>query len=297
MKRGLLFMLLVAFSFKMQAQSVTYSIQAHQDDWQLFMQSTVISDMSAGGKVVFITLTAGDAGAGALGYGSPIPYYLAREKGSVYSAKFAADLNGQVPLANPDSVRIAVNGHSIIKYVYKNTVNYFFRLPDGGIPGDGNSLTGFKTLKKLKNGDISSISSVDGIVTFSSWLDLTNTIKKIITVERGADNQVWINTASLDTAGANAGDHSDHIYTSIAAQEAVKDSLWVGINEYVDYKSPNFPSNLTVQQHAVGTALFAVTNWGLLASKYNAPFDIGHKLWLPVDRLVVKRQPAGFAVN
>ena len=50
------------FSLTSQAQftSVSYSIQAHQDDWQLFMGSKIMADLNVSGrKVVFITLTAG----------------------------------------------------------------------------------------------------------------------------------------------------------------------------------------------------------------------------------------------
>ncbi len=277
------------------SQQVSYSVQAHQDDWSLFWVQSITNEISAGNKIVFITLTAGDAGNGAGGFCSPVPYYIAREKGSIYSAKYAVDLTGAAPLAAPDSTRAVVNGHNIVKYTYKNTVNYFLRLADGSISGDGSPITGNVSLKKLKRGQVASLTAVDGTAIYTGWSDITNTIRAIVNMERGTDNQVTLHTASLDTTATNAGDHSDHINTSLAAQAAVADLLWVGINEYVDYNSPSFPANLTLTQHASATAIFAANSWGLMESKYTAPFEPLHKAWLPVDVLFVKRLPVGNA--
>ena len=292
MKKGTLLMLILSFSLSTFAQEVTYSIQAHQDDWQLFMSSKIVSDLNSGGKVVFITLTAGDASCGSCTYGSTVPFYKAREVGSVRSAKFAADLTGATPTPFPDSVRATINSHSIVKYVYKNTVNYFLRLPDGNGDGSGYNNTGNVSLQKLKEATIPSISAIDGMTTYTSWADLTNTVKAIINLEKGTDPQVWVNCASLD-ALANPGDHSDHTYSSVAAQDAVSDMLWVGINEFVDYYSSGMPANLSASDHANSAAIFAVSNSGLLQNTYMAPFDEAHKSWLPMDYFSVKRVPSG----
>ncbi len=275
------------------SQQVSFSVQAHQDDWSLFWVQSIANEINAGNKTVFITLTAGDAGNGAGGFCSPLPYFLTREKGAIHSTKYAVDLTGATPIVFPDSVRAVVNGHSVVKYTYKNTVNYFLRLADGGIPGAGNPITGNVSLQKLKRNQITSLVAVDGTAIYNGWSDVINTIKAIVTTERGNATTGILHTASLDTIGANRGDHSDHIHTSIAAQAAVNDLAWVGIYEYVDYNSPSYPPNLTLQQHAAATAIFAVNSWGLLEGKYAAPFDEGHKSWLPVDVLFIKRAPVG----
>src|SRR4051794_26525494 len=75
---------------KLISQEVSYYFMAHQDDWQLFMGSSVRADISLK-KVVFVTLTAGDAGLGKGGNGT-IPYYNARENGSVQSTQFIANI-------------------------------------------------------------------------------------------------------------------------------------------------------------------------------------------------------------
>jgi LmbE family N-acetylglucosaminyl deacetylase len=298
MKTVLRLFMLASFALITKAnaqQQVTFSVQAHEDDWQLFWVQSMMNDLNAGNKVVFITVTSGDAGNGTGRYCSPIPFFVGRERSSTYSAKHAIDLNGGVATERPDSVRTTVNGKSMMKYTYKNSVNYFLRLPDGNVPGEGFPITGNQSLKKFKRGLIPTMTTIDGLATYNNWQDLVTTIGTIIDTERGTDNQAVLHTASLDTAGANSNDHSDHIHVSLAAQQAVAAMPWIGINEYIDYNSPSFPANLTLEQHAAAVAIYAVNCWGLLESKYAAPFDAGHKSWLPVDVLIVKRAPSGNA--
>jgi hypothetical protein len=296
-----IFFLILSYNAISQVQ-VSYSIQGHDDDWQLFMSSKIMSDLSGGGKVVFITTTAGDGGNGAGSGPSTIPYYLARERGSVYSSKYASDIAGGIISDTPTAVIVSINGHSIIKYSYNNNkvVNYFLRLPDGKFNGTGFTATAFKSLQKLYQGAIPNISSVDGLTTFSSWNDLTGTIKAIMMTEKGNDNQVWVHTASLDTTNSNpvlrnSEGHSDHYYSSKAVQVAIQDSLWVGINEFIDYRSASLPANLSASDQENATALFGICTWGLMESKYLGTFEINHKNWLPMDYFSVKRSPVGNA--
>jgi hypothetical protein len=295
MKKISVTIILAVCIFSMRAQQqVSFSLQAHQDDWQLFMSEKIISDLASGGKVVFITLTGGDEGYGISPWGSStVPYYLAKENGSVYSSKFANDITatiGATPAAVPIAQISIINGHKINKYVYGNTVNYFLHLPDGNNGGEGFSNTGYQSLQRLNNRNIKSISSIDGLTKYTSWSDLTNTIKSIINIEKGADNQVWIYTASLDNS-SNPNDHSDHIYSSKAAQTAVSNLPWVGIIEFVDYQSSALSGNLNLYNHQNAAAIFGLFVWGLIESKYPGTFEATHKSWLPMDYLSIKRSP------
>ncbi|MBK8494112.1 MAG: hypothetical protein IPL50_03190 [Chitinophagaceae bacterium] len=75
--------------------------------------------------------------------------YLAREKGAIYSSKFAADLTtGTAPTDLPAPTIATINSHNITKYVYKNTVNYFSRMPDGNLNGSGFN-NNYLSLQKL----------------------------------------------------------------------------------------------------------------------------------------------------
>ncbi|MFZ1371590.1 MAG: hypothetical protein WAR78_14475, partial [Ferruginibacter sp.] len=158
-----IFIAVCCFSLPSRAQytSVSFSIQAHQDDWQLFMGSRVMADLSvANRKVVFITLTAGDQSCGACSYGN-MQFFLARERGAMYSAKFAADLAlGTAPTDLPGPTTVGINGHNITKYVYKNTINYFLRLPDGNLDGLGFNNNNNQSLNRLRTGNIPTISTV-----------------------------------------------------------------------------------------------------------------------------------------
>jgi len=276
-------------------QDVSYSIQAHEDDWQLFMNSKIVADLNATGKVVFITLTAGDAGNGDGAYSAGNPFYLSRNMGSVYAAKFAADItSGATPAPVPTATIAVINGHNITKYVYGNTVNYFLRLPDGDFDGNGFPITGHKSLQKLKLGQITSLTSVENSATYTSWTDLTNTIKQIILTEKGTDNQVWMYTASLDN-NVNPDDHSDHLYAAHAGQDAVSAMLWVGITEFIDYATSSMPDNLSVTDHENAAAIFNLSEWGIIEKQYASSYIENHKAWLPMDYFTVKRNPVGNA--
>lgn len=306
----ILYLLFLTTELAYCQQEVSFSIQAHQDDWQLFMASNITNDISSNAKVVFITFTAGDGGLGTGGSGS-VPYYKARENGSVYSSKYAQDIFFANPQPLPIQSSIAqisyLNSsnasisHNITKYVYKNSVNYFLRLPDGNYDGTGYSSTGNKSLQKLKLNQITSISALDGSATYDGWNDLALTIKQIILNESGSDNQVWINTPSISTSSAspnyNPNDHSDHKYSSIAARDAVSNLSWVGITGWVNYDSSNRSQNLSNYQHEDATALFAMYNWGLIESGYNTNYESSHQVWLPMDYYAIDRLPSGSKNN
>ncbi len=302
----ILIITLLLFNLQSRAQYVTFSVQAHQDDWQLFMSSKIMADLNNGRKVVFITLTAGDASVGAGSYSPVGPYYLAREKGSVYSSKFAVDISSSAstPLVSPTATSVAVNGHNITKYTYVNNtitvVNYFFRLPDGDGNGAGYSTTGNQSLQRLKNNQISSISALGNTAaTYTSWLDLTNTIKAIINIEKVTGSQAWIyaaHTLNGTNTSYNPSDHSDHRYASLAAQEAVASGMaWVGVAGFMDYHSSTMGANLSNTDNTNASALFSLCNWGLVEDQYATAFNSSHKYWLPMDYFEVIRSPSGTA--
>ncbi|HMJ48307.1 MAG TPA: T9SS type A sorting domain-containing protein [Ferruginibacter sp.] len=288
----ILIMILVVFS-KAQAQPVSFYVHGDADDWQLFMSGKIMADLADGGKVVCIILTAGDEGKGNTSFNSsPLPYYLAREKGAVYSAKFANDIAfvNNVPQLLPVLQTANVNGHILAKYVYKNIISYFLRLPEGNANGSGFPATGNVSLKKLKDGSIGSITSVDGSNTYTGWGNLTSTIAAIINAEKGANSQVWLNTSSLDVA-VNPNDYSDHIYSATAAQDAVNSLTWVGINEFINDHSFNLSANLSTSAFQNASAIFGFSVLALVENNYPTKFTAANKAWLPMDYYSVKRNP------
>ncbi len=269
---------------------VSFYVHGHADDWQLFMSKNIVDDLSFA-KVVIITLTAGDAGHGCLAYeNGKIPYYIAREKGAVYSSKFACDILGKEVSDVPFSSIVSVNGHFITKYVYKNhIINYFLRLPDG-LYGEGLPSTGNQSLEKLRKGSLKTITAVDHSTIYHGWNDLTQTLKSIIIAESGLDEQVWVNTHSSDRK-YNEGDHSDHYSTSEAVQDAVKDLPWAGIVSWMGYRSRKLPANLSTSEIVNATAIFSAYSWSILESGYVSSFDNAHRRFLPNDFFLITKKP------
>jgi hypothetical protein len=296
MKKYIFIIAFIALGFQLKAQQpVTFSVQADEDEWQLYMSSKLMGDLRIGGKIVFITLTAGDDGNGANTFNnSSQPFYIAREKGSVYTSKFAADITGSIPLLEPALQRVTVNNKSIVKYVYRSTVSYFLRLPDGGNNGNGYSGTGRNSLRKLYEGRITNLKSIDGVTTYNSWSDLTNTIKQIILDEKGTNSQVWMNTSCLNSS-TNPNETSDRFYSATAAQNAVSTLLWVGINEFITAYSQNLAPNLNNSDHADASALFSLSVWGMVQYKYSGYYTNTNKAVLPMEYFSVKRIPTGSA--
>ncbi len=310
MKRIFLLILTFAFSYMARAQQASFYIVADQDDWQLFMSAKFIGDLypaGNGGKVIVITLTAGDEGYGSgVISGQSNPYYLSKEKGAIYSSKFVRDIsnpsippfNNTYPLPSPQTV--VVNSKSLVKYLYGDplgngtVVTYFLRLPDGGQLGNGFAGTGLKSLKKLKDGIIANITSVDGVNTYT-WADLVNTIYAIIAAERGTDTQIWVNKASLNITVPNPNDHSDHFYSSTAAQEAIVSKLWIGINEFVMDNSSTLPpsANRNNNDYEQATASFGLYNWSLIKDRYSSKLNITTRAWLLKESFGQIRAPLG----
>lgn len=296
MKRIFILLMISLFAGKARSQNVDYVVVSDPDDWQLFMSNKLITDyLSTGHKLVVITLTAADEGNGTNSFnGSAIPYYMAKERGSVYSSKFVYDFAAlSFPNTSllPNAQTVTVYGKSLTKYVYANVVNYFLRLPDGGPAGAGYAGTGNKSLKKFKDGTIPSISSITNAATWNTWNELLTTIYFIMVIEKGPDQQVWLNTTNLNT-GVNPNDNSDHRYAGMAAQEAVATKLWVGINEYVMDHSSNLAVNLSNEEYQSAIGAYHMFDWSLTKDKYSPKIN-SVRAWLPREYTSIKRSPSG----
>jgi hypothetical protein len=242
---------------------VSFYFVAHQDDWQLFMNPSAFQDVAdVTTKAVFIHITAGDDGSGTGTRGRKHPFYLARENGAESAMHFMADWNSQPITKIPFPMQF--NGHSIYRLGYRNTVNYFLRVPDGNPMGSGYSNTGFQSLKRLANGEIDTLLAVDGSTVYRGWLDLVTTLRAILDFERGGAPLVQLNVPELD-ANINPRDHSDHLMTARAALQAAKGLACARRVYYVDYASAELPENLNPHERDMKTAVFAVTLAGVLA--------------------------------
>jgi hypothetical protein len=242
---------------------VSFYFAAHEDDWQLFMNPSAFEDViNDAAKTVFVHMTAGDAGLGMSRGGRKHPFYLARENGAATAIRFMADAD-DIPAVRTVA-HMSFNGHSIYRVSYRNTVSYFLRVPDGNPLGTGYERTGFQSLKRLADGDNTTLAAIDGSAVYRGWNDLVSTLHKIIDFERGRAPHVQLNVAELD-ARINPDDHSDHLMTAKAALDAAKDLACVRRVYYVDYASSWLPENLNAQQRDMESSVFAVTLAGVLA--------------------------------
>lgn len=245
------------------SDKVSFYFAAHEDDWQLFMNPTAFEDViGRASKTIFVHLTAGDDGLGVSSGGRKHPYYLARENGALEAIRFMADAD-KTPINDTDGP-VIFNGHKVFRVSYPNATGYFLRLPDGDASGAGFPGTGFQSLKRLADGDIGTLSAIDGSTSYHGWIDLVATLREIITYERGQTPLIQINVADLD-ANINPADHSDHLMTAKAALDAARNMDCVRRVYYVDYATFKMPENLDAQERDMQSAVFAVTLEGIIA--------------------------------
>jgi hypothetical protein len=251
-----------------EADKVSVYFAAHQDDWQLFMNPSAFDDVAgAAVKTVFVHVTAGDAGLGAGSGGRQHPYFLAREHGAESAIRFMADADAAP--GHETSLRMTFNGHALRRVAYRNTVRYFLRVPDGHPSGGGYGGTGWQSLRRLAEGQIATLSAIDGSATWRGWSDLVATVRAILAFERDGAALLQINVADPDPRH-NPGDHSDHLMTARLAIEAAADLDCIRRVYYVDYASARLPVNLTATQRDIEGAVFAVTRAGVL--------ELGHRM-------------------
>jgi len=249
-------------------RKASFYFAAHPDDWQLFMNPFAFLDVAdTATKVVFVHMTSGDAGLGTGTGGRKHPLYLAREHGAELAIRFMADANG-APKDKIESV-IAVNGHSIRRIGYKNTVNYVLRLPDGNPAGSGYPETGNQSLQRLANGDIDTCTAIDGSAAHHGWADLVATLCAIVDVEGARCAAIDLHIPEPDPV-INPGDHADHLATARAALDAAGWRTSARWHYHLGYSSAALAENLTPQQRDMKCAVFAVTVAGVLALDHGA---------------------------
>lgn len=258
--------------------NVAFYFGAHEDDWQLFMNPNAYEDVHRPAtKVVFVYLTAGDAGAG-LGNGDRSqPYYLARENGAKLSVKFMVDALRDPAI--PVSTTALLAGHPVNTWRYGNTVSYFLRLPDGNPQGTGYETTGLQSLKRLKDGNISTFTALDSSTAYAGWKDLIDALRALIDHERGDAPTVSVNLPDTDIS-KNKGDHEDHQHTAKGVLEAISDLPCINKAFYLNYITETMPVNMTPAEREIEAGTFGALVVGVTALDHSSPWDKLHRGWL-----------------
>lgn len=181
-------------------------IVAHPDDSLLFQSPALHRHVRSDLKVLTVHVAAGDSGLGE-------NYWRMREAG--ISAAYAH----MAGVANEWKRSILIDGDHKIAYdvldANPNVSVLFMRLPDGGYPvGEGNASYGSQSLLKLWRKTTKSITSVDGINTYS-YSDLVETLTSLMI--RFQPRMI----ATMDYVNAFVGeDHMDHYAVARFSREA-----------------------------------------------------------------------------
>ncbi|MGV8978611.1 MAG: PIG-L family deacetylase [Cellulomonas sp.] len=180
-------------------------IVAHQDDDLLFQSPDLAEDVLAGRCVRTVFLTAGDAAQGET-------YWRGREAGSL--AAYAQMAGVADRWSSSDA---GLPGHAVRLMTLTDAPQVsvvFMRLPDGNRTGTGMLVHHYQSLRRLWDGDITTIDAVDGSATYSS-ASLTSSLTDLMTRFHPTTvrTQDW-------TIEFRHGDNADHTATALFARQA-----------------------------------------------------------------------------
>ena len=239
-------------------------VHAHQDDWQLFMSPSTYYDYQRGHHLLFVYVTAGDAG-------QPSSYWAAREQASEASVQWLIgnNLSGSSAFASICYTDTTVVCHNMWRWSLERTVSIYMRLPDGNSDGNGFPSTGFQALEKLRDGLIPTLSAVDGSATYNGWRDLYLSVAAVIRTYTPYDATTRVNAPDFNRTRQSfegktcngCSDHPDHL--------AVADAVYnftIGAGTpwarrfFIDYPlgwaDSRYPSNLGSGDYTLKKQLF-----------------------------------------
>ena len=243
-------------------------VHAHNDDWQLFESPDAYHAYQSGDHVMWIYMTAGDAGQSDF-------YWHAREEASKASTR---EVVGAGLGESTTTVTACYGGsssvcHDLTAWSYGTTISIFMRLPDGGIQGGGFPSHNYETMEKLRDRQIASLGAVDGSTRYESWADLYQTLAAAINAYAPYAATTSINAPDFDRDRQtthvdicpDCPDHADHLAVADAVYAITigPDAPW-GRAFYIDYPidwaDSRYPENLDQASYEVKKAAFMAYN-------------------------------------
>jgi len=241
-------------------------VHAFQDDWELFMGDRAASGLQSTPNFAIIYATAGDGG-------NTTSWWQTRE----LAGKAAVDvLAGPGPWA---CAPFAINGHNIQRCGKGPAIVYDMRLPSCAMSGDG--YAGRGCLGDLRDGFRSTLVALDGSATYTSWADLTATVRGIVDYESNNQSAPFVEVHSPDyDRVANKPNHPDHLSTADLVLAASGPRSW-NISWYVDYATLSRPVNLSQAAHDIKRDIFyAYDNYMGAAGLGRAQYESEYQAWL-----------------
>lgn len=225
------------------------NVVAHQDDDLLFINPDTLRSIQAGDCVRTVYVTAGDSGSGK-------NYWLGRQLGS--QAAYAKML-GVENRWGQRIVRLAAHEYAtIVSPVAAPQVSLvYLHLPDGNMHGEGFGPMR-ESLKKLENGQIEYITSVDNQSRYDRQ-GLSRALAALMETYGPSE----IRTTSL-TKSRIFPDHSDHLAVSLLTAEAYDiymqqqfgGAAGIPLVRYDGYPIHGYPPNLGPADITAKTAIF-----------------------------------------
>ncbi len=226
------------------------NIVAHQDDDLLFMNPDLQNDYKAGHCVRTVYVTAGDAGGGPF-------YWLGREKGSEMAYSYMAGsseiwVQRIVKLADNQFITVASpRGNAKLTLI-------FLHLPDGNVDGSGFQASGYESLRRLGQGEIDRIKTVDGQSTYSAN-QLETALASLMILYEPAEIRTQANFE-----GGYYHDHSDHMAVGRLVSRAYKrysdqqfgGKVAIPIRFYTGYPVHEFEENVSGADLSEKEAIF-----------------------------------------
>lgn len=255
-----------ATTLEAPASRTDFYIHAHQDDWQLFMGDRAYASAQVATKVVFVYATAGDGGQGT-------SWWIPREQAA------QAGVDAIVGAGTWVCASQVVNTHSIRRCAHGKAVSWDLRLPDGATSGEG--FAGHGSMALLRDHLINSLAAIDGSATYTSWTDLTNTVRAIIDLEGGNLSAPFVEVHAPETNRTlNPRSHADHLATGDAVQAAAATRSW-NISWYIDYQTQFMAINLTQAAHDLKQlSFYAYDNYMGVRGLGRSQWESDYQAWL-----------------
>ena len=220
----------------------TMQIVAHPDDDLLFVNPDILREIEAGHCVRTVFVTTGDAN-------RDDSYWPRREDGvrAAYAIMAGADdawTETTIAIAGNDLTTVTLDAAPAISLV-------FMRLPDGNRRGTGNRIHDFESLKRLWEGDIPTISAVDGTATYDR-----ESLQRTFTGLMDDFEASTVRTQDW-TIEFGAGDNADHTATALFVREAARMSPTEHtVVAYLGY--PSWRRTPNVNGHDLGVKAAAI---------------------------------------
>lgn len=282
--------LLLCFSATTAQADIDFYVNAHGDDTALFMGRSLSQNIQAahdaGHRVILITTTAGDAGAGSTDGVGTAPTYLAREQGFSHVLQFLWGRYGATQ-NKIQSQMTKIAGKSIYRAQLGSDQHqgkiawYNLRLPDGNLQGQGYPSTQTQSLLRLEQGEIHQIAAIDQSANYSKH-ELIQVFQAILRKEAKGEKKVRVHLPDQNSTAMNPDDHTDHQATSRFFSTALKARPFQCVSQvfYSTYVNANKAINMHTDDLWLHIGMWGALNQGLSAAGQPTTWNPEHNAWL-----------------